>query len=404
MLRFYEDECATSPLAKDKVRKRVGPKMYLTAQKLYMLDTYPELYRKFKEKHPTIKLCDRKFEMLAPWNISQSKQETCCCKACENFSCYEEALSKALKTVSAELLQGCEEESQLPEDEADPILSDPNYKALHKIQKMSRRIDKVKRVLCEGSFEAGRMGCIDPKGCEHDVPCSCGGFKQIWSGGLRPTLCHDQDDPDDGIATKLNGDVNPVWLSEMKWTRYKTEKGTEKETLRNECTGTIIEFLDEYEAVFNKYAYHRYILERTRGSNQQFERDAVPGMLKLDVDWAENYTMIHAREIQSEYWTMKQMSLFICIGKMLLQAPWDAKEGELEFGSEVTVEQGGSDSFWATVVGGSGVAADNEYTVEDGSGVKFVAFRSNLRARVWHTTAQVGSMSQLTQRCKFVSL
>lgn len=69
--------------------------------------------------------------------------------------------------------------------------------------------------------------------------------------------------------------------------------------------GSIIGFLDEFEGVYKKYAYHMYILQRTRETNTQFERNATPGMLKLDVDWAENYTMIHAREIQSEYWLSK---------------------------------------------------------------------------------------------------
>ena len=64
---------------------------------------------------------------------------------------------------------------------------------------------------------------------------------------------------------------------------------------------SIIDFLDELEPVYNKYVYHRYVLERTRESNLQFERSARFGMFKLDVDWAENYTMLNAREIQSEY-------------------------------------------------------------------------------------------------------
>jgi hypothetical protein len=40
LLQFFESECATSPCAKDQVRKRLGPSMYIIAQKMYMLETY----------------------------------------------------------------------------------------------------------------------------------------------------------------------------------------------------------------------------------------------------------------------------------------------------------------------------------------------------------------------------
>ena len=154
---------------------------------------------------------------------------------------------------------------------------------------------------------------------------------------------------------------------------------------------SIIEFLDEFEPVCNKYVYHRYILERTRESNLQFERAARPGMLKLDVDWAENYTMLNAREIQSEYWLMHQASLFVCIGKMLLQSAWDAKSGQLQEGSEVTVEDEGEDPFWAEVVSCLEAASElSECIVRDAAGVEHTVLRNQLRARVWHTTTQIG--------------
>ena len=153
---------------------------------------------------------------------------------------------------------------------------------------------------------------------------------------------------------------------------------------------SIIEFLDELEPVYNKYVYHRYILERTRESNLQFERCARPGMLKLDVDWAENYTMLNAREIQSEYWLNHQASIFVCIGKMLLAFAWNARSGELKEGAEVTVELDGVEPFWAQVTNCTGSAESDKCTVIDATGKECTVPRSQLRARVWHTTAQIG--------------
>lgn len=65
----------------------------------------------------------RKFIDLAPWchcwlavsrwfeqfavcgrYVSSSKQETCLCKACENFTCYDKALKEVLETMESQLL------------------------------------------------------------------------------------------------------------------------------------------------------------------------------------------------------------------------------------------------------------------------------------------------------------
>jgi hypothetical protein len=43
VIDFFESECATSPCAKDQMRKRLGPGMYVTAQKMYMLETFEVL-------------------------------------------------------------------------------------------------------------------------------------------------------------------------------------------------------------------------------------------------------------------------------------------------------------------------------------------------------------------------
>ena len=85
-------------------------------------------------------------------------------------------------------------------------------------------------MLCPGSFDAGKMGCIDPSGCEADEKCSKCGFKALWSEGLRKKLVSSTGD--------LLPGVNPVWLREVHWERYKTEKkANEKQTLRNDRSG-----------------------------------------------------------------------------------------------------------------------------------------------------------------------
>jgi len=49
-------------------------------------------------------------------------------------------------------------------------------------------------------------------------------------------------------------------------------------------------------------------------------------MLKIDCDWAENFTIGQKRSIQSEYWVDVQASLFITISKLLDSSLFEAKK------------------------------------------------------------------------------
>ena len=61
--------------------------------------------------------------------------------ACENFSCYEKGLDKALRIINDALRSEGEEEEA--ETSNHPLLSDPNFAKLNKIAAMDRRINKV---------------------------------------------------------------------------------------------------------------------------------------------------------------------------------------------------------------------------------------------------------------------
>jgi hypothetical protein len=106
----------------------------------------------FQKHHPSVSLKLSKFKELAPWYLSQAKQESCLCKACENFTCYEKGLTVALDLLAADMLQGADEEDEVPESERDPIFSDWRFKSLQQLEGMKRRIDKSRHVLCSGSF------------------------------------------------------------------------------------------------------------------------------------------------------------------------------------------------------------------------------------------------------------
>lgn len=75
--------------------------------------------------------------------MSASKQETCLCKACENFTCYDKIFKEVLGIVEGQLLHGCEDEEEVPEAERDPVLTDPCFRSMIKLQQTKRRIDQV---------------------------------------------------------------------------------------------------------------------------------------------------------------------------------------------------------------------------------------------------------------------
>ena len=79
----------------------------------------------------------------------------------------------------------------------------------------------------------------------------------------------------------------------------------------NVCAGTIVDFLDEFEPVCNNMCQHRNTLQKCRDSARDFEQNAVPGMVGLDTDWAENLTISKARLLQTQYYNLVRCSLLI---------------------------------------------------------------------------------------------
>ena len=107
-----------------------------------------------------------------------------------------------------------------------------------------------------------------------------------------------------------------------------------------------------------------------------------------------NGTLLSAREVQSEYWKLKQFSLFMCIASFLQSDTWLDTEGALPEGAEVTVLPGGSsdvaphkDAFIATIaVGHVDVGRNVLYRLrKDGVLLSEMIPRHRLRHRVWYS-------------------
>ena len=94
-------------------------------------------------------------------------------------------------------------------------------------------------------------------------------------------------------------------------------------------TGTIVEFLDDLVGVSQDHLRHRVDLERQKDAASEFERNCRPGALSRDVDFSENYKVFDAQQVQSNYWNIPSVTLFISLIRYLEPAAWDC-EGDNE--------------------------------------------------------------------------
>lgn len=70
----------------------------------------------------------------------------------------------------------------------------------------------------------------------------------------------------------------------------------------------------------------------------RLKQNYYPGTLITDMDFAENYEILYARELQSNYWSHKSMTLFISISSYLDSSEFYDSSSSIPDGASVTVE------------------------------------------------------------------
>lgn len=191
--------------------------------------------------------------------------------------------------------------------------------------------EMVKMALCGGALDEGKHDCINGT-CHH-----CG-FRKLWSQGLKPHVING--------SGHLKDDAPVEFQSQLRWTRVTSSKKKAsgppveaKELMHQVRTGTLVEFLDEFERdVMRKFPHHKYTILRQKSAAAQFIRARWPGWLQSDVDFAENGDIISSREVQSEYWVMQHYTLFMQVVSFLITSEWIDRSGSLARGCMVTVE------------------------------------------------------------------
>jgi hypothetical protein len=177
------------------------------------------------------------------------------------------------------------------------------------------------------------------------------------------------------------------------------ESAKSKELYVQAVSGTLIDFFDNFAPFMSKYVVHRSTLSRQKAASQAFEQERLPGVLSVDMDYAENLDIEEALKAQSEHWSTNQCTLFMQVVQWLDVRAWGQHVGGLAEGAEVTVveettgEARAPGSYWAKVVSKplrAAGAVEDSYVVENAAGVQRTIPRSSLHHRVFVKQCHVG--------------
>ena len=422
---FFNANCPTSPCARDKVVRFLGPGQKEEARRMIRYSPWTSLWADFTLQFPASadKIGARIFRVNAPWQLRKGGTESCLCQKCETL----ERMSKARHAV-AQFLEdryfrvadaAQEDDGEGEEDWTWTGSRNQRLESLIALLRLERKYEFCANLTCEGREPGGRL--VDAKTKCVDGSCTFCGFARLWSKSVRNELLTFEL----GKQPRLRDDLHTVWDETVHWSCYRKEftdqeggkavspaeladptygeNKSKKQLVVESRSGTVVEFLDELEGLTAKAVQHRSTLDRQKASAAQFARNLRPGILCRDCDYAENFTIEEAKQVQSEHWTNKQCTLFISIVSYLLVDKWDATAGPLIPGDEVTIngEMSGAsvnlDAKWARVVGkeedaqeGGNNPDDERYRVVDFAGNESVCARSTLRHRVLYQQCFVG--------------
>ena len=366
IVNFYRLHCATSPCAKHRVRQRIANKKCREEQMLVMQHTFDDLYGMFMQAHQSSpklsKVSRTMFYRLRPWYLRFAKVDSCLCSCCENYAGYMEGI-RIIAAYLRDVLK---------------VTGDLERK-LVSLGECKHKKEHMDILLCAPSERTAQ--CINGS-------CKLCGFKRLWSEGLRPKIVdkdgditqgylrwmrvfksfrYEMIDKETGKTTREGDAEEPACDDDGEWHLVKPKKVT-RMLDRVEKQGSIVDFLDDWEPVFVRMCHHRDTIARCKDADVEYERNAQPGWLKIDCDFAENFTILKKRQLQSQYWSQLQCTIFVCVVSFVDKATFDDTAVALAEGDEVTVVTDAGHSFWAKVEQVDHTGTDTRYHVRDALG------------------------------------
>ncbi len=257
-------------------RKRIGPSVYLSHERMIMETTQHEAYLDFKERYPEIKLSERAYGALRPFFVTSptcKDRETCCCKyhveiralftALREFRRKDKERDKELYPDFPNL-SDLTEASMCPKEEGAPY---------HKMECIERRcpecgVDKIKFTDRE----------LDKSDSAAEVQYEDYVSKKIPAG--------------------LDSDGNPKFTTKPVLVIQKVKVG---------------EMIEKLKTKLGPFVYHQF---RVSWQHAQLEalKEALPqDEIFLIHDFSENAKLILRIETQSGYFDKTEVSIHVTI-------------------------------------------------------------------------------------------
>ena len=386
--------CATSPHTRDQKRQHVGARLWVTRPALILLMPIYAMFGLFCAAHPEVNIKESQYRSefaQTCWEAIHAYREGCLCKACFNYRCYREALAVVAQILSLLLEPQGTEEAGDDDAHADAEAAEfhRELKALIDFCLLTLMSAVGNEMVCAPCLQDADAKCLRGE-------CNNCGFRRLWTKGIRPKLVF--------TNGKLKPGVSRVWTTKMMWDRVKSggDGGTSEDDLRQRCEGTLIELLDQFEPVQDKWTPHRYLIVHTKVAAKECDQHTPPGVIVDNSDWSENGEIVRKRAMQYEYWDIRYYSLLISIVGILLTGVWKDRRSPLSQGTEVTVEPTArplteTHEQGITPIVGSYFAVIDRASTETGEAVEYVVKRPNgdcitvrrelLRHRKWHRMA-----------------
>lgn len=305
MRRHMEEFCATSPLAKDTVNVRLGPGQCVSLPKLIRHATWNDMWADFRQREPDLAAriggcnpdeCPRAYRESAPPNLRKAVCESCLCQTCENLACKLEQCREAADALESEA-------QMLGETAAHELVG-----ALASLVPLLRRPRATE--MCQMMHDATTPLSDLPFECVNGE-CSCGGAKEAKAGSFSKHWATVREHLVDSDSGHVRGAVSPALTKTMTWRAYgkvgaEGDAGGEEEQPKSSSrlvffskSGSIIDFLNEFEEVLSKMPMHLFKLQRAKLSSRQLAQNMRPGMLLRNADFGENYTIRSTREVSA---------------------------------------------------------------------------------------------------------
>jgi hypothetical protein len=204
--KYYEENCPTSPCARDQVRRRLAIGLFMVLPAMIIFSTFKELHAGFLAANVEVSISLWSFQNRRPWNLRHGQRQTCQCKYCENYRNHHRVFQKLAGLLEIILKGPRDDHGNLDNN----FIPDSRIYDLFTLANCNDRFSLLEATHCNGALEAPtRSTCINNT-------CS-------KSQTLRKRWLHVRKKIRNPFTRSLESTANPAWLQKVTWSYYGTK-------------------------------------------------------------------------------------------------------------------------------------------------------------------------------------